>query len=165
MWASCVQCYTIPFWLLQVNMKPGVVCEPTGSKDEIQVQGNDVEQVSSSGEWRWPAQYTTASSLLTVGILLQHTHMHACVCIYRNTMIFNVSTIKNSTHFSRRSKCQYTLLMDSANMHANSCSINGITLCTFMYRSMCRCVYVRGSGVAVHVQFPFPSPLLRHTPA
>ena len=33
-------------------MKAGVVCEQTGNKDEIQVQGNDLELVSSSGEWR-----------------------------------------------------------------------------------------------------------------
>ena len=32
----------------QVNMKAGVVCEQTGSKDEIQVRGNDLELVSSS---------------------------------------------------------------------------------------------------------------------
>ena len=31
-------------------MKAGVVCEQTGNKDEIQVQGNDVELVSSSGK-------------------------------------------------------------------------------------------------------------------
>ena len=58
-----------------------------------------------------------------------------------------------------------TLGMDSANMHTNSCSISGISLCTCMYLSMCTCVYVRGSGVAVHVQLPFPFPLIRHTPA
>ena len=52
----CVYTYVCVFMamrlsLLQVSMRAGVVCEPTGSKDEIQVQGNDLELVSSSGEW------------------------------------------------------------------------------------------------------------------
>ena len=33
-----------------VKMLPGVKCSHTGSKDEIQVQGNDLEKVSLSGE-------------------------------------------------------------------------------------------------------------------
>jgi hypothetical protein len=31
-------------------MRKGVTCSPTGNKDEIQVDGNDLELVSSSGE-------------------------------------------------------------------------------------------------------------------
>lgn len=34
-----------------VKMRAGVTCSPTGSKDEIQVQGNDLELVSQSGKW------------------------------------------------------------------------------------------------------------------
>lgn len=32
-----------------VHMRPGVKCSPTGSKDEIKVEGNDLELVSQSG--------------------------------------------------------------------------------------------------------------------
>jgi large subunit ribosomal protein L9e len=34
----------------EVSMRKGVTCSPTGNKDEIQVDGNDLELVSSSGE-------------------------------------------------------------------------------------------------------------------
>ena len=32
-----------------VRMRPGVTCSPTGTKDEIKVEGNDLELVSQSG--------------------------------------------------------------------------------------------------------------------
>ncbi len=32
-----------------VNMRPGVTCSSTGTKDEIKVEGNDLELVSQSG--------------------------------------------------------------------------------------------------------------------
>lgn len=32
-----------------VRMRPGVTCTPTGTKDEIKVEGNDLELVSQSG--------------------------------------------------------------------------------------------------------------------
>ena len=32
-----------------VHMRPGVKCSPTGSKDEVKVEGNDLELVSQSG--------------------------------------------------------------------------------------------------------------------
>ena len=34
-----------------VNMRSGVKCSSTGNKDEIQVEGNDLELVSQSGKW------------------------------------------------------------------------------------------------------------------
>lgn len=34
-----------------VRMRTGVKCSPTGNKDEIQVEGNDLELVSQSGKW------------------------------------------------------------------------------------------------------------------
>lgn len=33
-----------------VNMRAGVKCSSTGNKDEIQVEGNDLELVSQSGK-------------------------------------------------------------------------------------------------------------------
>ena len=33
-----------------VHMRPGVTCQPTGVKDEVKVEGNDLEMVSQSGE-------------------------------------------------------------------------------------------------------------------
>lgn len=33
-----------------VHMHKGVTCKPTGTKDEIMVEGNDLEKVSLSGE-------------------------------------------------------------------------------------------------------------------
>ena len=44
-------------------MRPGVVCEPTGNKDEIQVRGNDLELVSSSGEWTLNQHYMCSNVL------------------------------------------------------------------------------------------------------
>lgn len=32
-----------------VNMRNGVICRPSGNKDEIIVEGNDIELVSNSG--------------------------------------------------------------------------------------------------------------------
>ena len=32
-----------------VRMRPGVTCTPTGTKDEVKVEGNDLELVSQSG--------------------------------------------------------------------------------------------------------------------
>ena len=32
-----------------VRMRPGVTCTPTGTKDEIKIEGNDLELVSQSG--------------------------------------------------------------------------------------------------------------------
>ena len=32
-----------------VRMLPGVTCKPTGTKDEIKIEGNDLEKVSLSG--------------------------------------------------------------------------------------------------------------------
>ena len=34
-----------------VNMRAGVKCSSTGNKDEIQLEGNDLELVSQSGKW------------------------------------------------------------------------------------------------------------------
>ena len=34
-----------------VGMRAGVKCSQTGTKDEIQVEGNDLELVSQSGKW------------------------------------------------------------------------------------------------------------------
>ena len=34
-----------------VNMRTGVKCSSTGNKDEIQLEGNDLELVSQSGKW------------------------------------------------------------------------------------------------------------------
>ena len=34
-----------------VRMGEGVTCKPTGVKDEIKVEGNDLEKVSQSGKW------------------------------------------------------------------------------------------------------------------
>ena len=34
-----------------VRMRTGVKCSSTGNKDEIQVEGNDLELVSQSGKW------------------------------------------------------------------------------------------------------------------
>ena len=34
-----------------VGMRTGVKCSPTGVKDEIQLEGNDLELVSQSGKW------------------------------------------------------------------------------------------------------------------
>ncbi len=34
----------------RIRMRSGVTCTPTGSKDEIKVEGNDLELVSQSGE-------------------------------------------------------------------------------------------------------------------
>jgi large subunit ribosomal protein L9e len=39
-----------------VRMRPGVKCSPTGTKDEIKVEGNNLELVSQSGEWVAVAQ-------------------------------------------------------------------------------------------------------------
>ena len=33
-----------------VHMRDGVICRPSGNKDEIIVEGNDVESVSNSGK-------------------------------------------------------------------------------------------------------------------
>ena len=32
----------------RVNLMPGVTCRPTGQKDEIMLEGNDIENVSRS---------------------------------------------------------------------------------------------------------------------
>lgn len=36
-------------YIRMVNMRPGVICRPSGNKDEIIVEGNDIELVSNSG--------------------------------------------------------------------------------------------------------------------
>ena len=37
-------------YVRRVHMRPGVTCSPSGAKDEIMVEGNDIELVSNSGE-------------------------------------------------------------------------------------------------------------------
>ena len=37
-------------YIRRVRMREGVKCSPTGTKDEIQVEGNDLEMVSLSGK-------------------------------------------------------------------------------------------------------------------
>lgn len=37
-------------FIRRVSMRKGVKCSPTGTKDEIQVEGNDLEMVSLSSE-------------------------------------------------------------------------------------------------------------------
>ena len=38
-------------YIRRVNMRKGVKCSPSGTKDEIQVEGNDLEMVSLSSEY------------------------------------------------------------------------------------------------------------------
>ena len=38
-------------FIRRVAMRKGVKCSPTGTKDEIQVEGNDLEMVSLSSEF------------------------------------------------------------------------------------------------------------------
>ena len=59
-----------------VRMRTGVKCSPTGNKDEIQVEGNDLELVSQSGKWSSPSTCNVNSSSafsLSLSLSLSHT--------------------------------------------------------------------------------------------
>lgn len=64
-----------------VHLKPGVTCTPTGNKDEIQVEGNDLEMVTLSGEcvlvmeWRSTAVWSFNYSMVC---LFSCSHPSSC---------------------------------------------------------------------------------------
>lgn len=49
-----------------VNMRAGVKCSSTGNKDEIQLEGNDLELVSQSGKWSLVVVVSTHFHVLVV---------------------------------------------------------------------------------------------------
>lgn len=50
-------------YLRRVRMREGVKCSPTGTKDEIQVEGNDLEMVSLSSKNKLVVLVTPSSCL------------------------------------------------------------------------------------------------------
>lgn len=54
-----------------VHMKPGVTCCSTGTKDEIKLEGNDLEMVSQSGKLIWHMKNGVCVCVLMLFVFFQ----------------------------------------------------------------------------------------------
>lgn len=57
-----------------VRMRPGVVAAATGTKDEIKVEGNDIEMVSQSGTQAHLSNFYYLMKFHTIHIASSTTH-------------------------------------------------------------------------------------------